>query len=141
MIDIKWLICQSIQYLASQNPHPLISSILVRTLMDRRYYHGIRTSAALALANCAKDELDWIGLFHLERAFQNLFCYKDSSMTLSNEFSDRTSYIIQCAIPKAIARVRDNSGKTPMRAKIFLIEKLKFNDNSTNEVRLPGLTF
>lgn len=102
--------------------------------MDRRYFHGIRTAAAAALAKHAKDELDWIGLFHLEKAFQELFCFVDSPMTRSNNFSDRTSYYIQCAIPQAMAKVRDNEGRVPLRIRNFLLEKLKFNDNSNNEV-------
>lgn len=102
--------------------------------MDRRYFHGIRTAAATALVKHAKDELDWIGLFHLEKAFQELFCFSDSPMIRSNDFSDRNSYYIQCAIPRAIAKVRDNSGKAPLRTRRFLFEKLRYNDNSNNEV-------
>ncbi|KAI9695987.1 MAG: hypothetical protein M1820_008328 [Bogoriella megaspora] len=123
---------ESIQYLASQNGHPILSSILTRTLMDRRYFYGVRVAAAQVLAKNARDELNWIGLFHLEKAFQEFYCLPGSPMTQSNDFSDRTSYIIQCAIPKAIANVRDNSGRSPMRAKRFFIDKLKFNDNSNN---------
>lgn len=118
----------------AQRAHPLISSILVRTLMDGRYYHGIRTMATAALSKCARDEMDWIGLFHLEKAFQEFFCIPGSPMTRSNDFSDRNAYIIQCAIPKAIAAVRDANGKAPMRVKRFLLDKLKFNDNSGNDV-------
>ncbi|KZF26135.1 hypothetical protein L228DRAFT_242553 [Xylona heveae TC161] len=124
---------ESIQYIATQREHPLISTILVRTLMDRRYFHGIRTAAAEALVKNAKDELDWIGLFHLEKAFQELFCFPDSPMTRSNDFSDRAAYYIQCAIPKAISEVRDHGGKAPLRVKRFLYDKLKFNDNANNE--------
>ncbi|KAI9656059.1 MAG: hypothetical protein M1821_005120 [Bathelium mastoideum] len=124
---------ESIQYLVAQKAHPLISTILTRTLMDHRYFHGIRTSAAAALAKCARDELDWIGLFHLEKAFQDSFCLPNSPMTRSNDFSDRTSYLIQCAIPRAISNVRDNSGKSPLRVKRFFVDKLKFNDNSNND--------
>ncbi|KAJ9668995.1 Transcription initiation factor TFIID subunit 2 [Coniosporium apollinis] len=124
---------ESIRYLSAQNPHPLISSILTRTLMDGRYFHGIRTAAAAALAKNARDELEWIGLYHLEKAFQELFCLPGSPMTRSNDFSDRSLYLLQCAIPRAIAKVRDNNGKAPMRVKRFFIDKLKFNDNSNNE--------
>jgi transcription initiation factor TFIID subunit 2 len=105
--------------------------------MDPRYFHGIRTAAAKALVKHAKEEVDWIGLFHLETAFQELFCLPGSPMTRSNNFSDRASYAIQVAIPEAIAEVRDSTGKTPMRVKRFLYDKLKFNDNSNNEVCLP----
>ncbi|PGG99449.1 hypothetical protein AJ79_08523 [Helicocarpus griseus UAMH5409] len=125
---------ESIQYMAAQREHPLISTIFVRTLMDRRYFYGIRAAAARALVKHAKDEVDWIGLFHLESAFQDLFCLPNSPMTRSNDFSDRSSYVLQLAIPQAIAQVRDNTGKTPMRVKRFLYDKLKFNDNSNNEL-------
>lgn len=55
-------------------------------------------------------------------------------MTRSNDFSDRAAYVLQLAIPEAISKVRDNDGKTPLRVKRFLYDKLKFNDNSNNEV-------
>ncbi|KAJ5719848.1 hypothetical protein N7493_006726 [Penicillium malachiteum] len=124
---------ESLQYMAAQREHPLISTIFARTLMDSRYFHGIRVTAARALVKHAKDEVDWIGLFHLEQAFQELFCLPGSPMTRSNDFSDRAAYILQQEIPEAISKVRDNSGKTPMRVKQFLFDKLKFNDNSNNE--------
>lgn len=127
---------KSIQYMAAQREHSLISTILVRTLMDGRYFHGIRTTATAALAQHAKDELGWIGFIHLEKAFHEFFCFTDSSMTQPNDFSDRASYYIQCAIVKAIATIRDNDGKAPMRTRRFLLEKLRFNDNSNNEVGL-----
>lgn len=126
--------------MAAQREHPLVSTILVRTLMDRRYFHGIRTAAAAALGKHAKDELDWVGLHHLEKAFQEFFCYPDSPMTRSNDFSDRAAYYIQCEIPQAIAKVRDNDGRAPFRVRSFLLEKLRFNDNSNNEVSISKLS-
>lgn len=131
---------ESLQYMAAQREHPLISTIFVRTLMDSRYFHGIRVTAAQALVKHAKDEVDWIGLFHLEKAFQEMFCLPGSPMTRSNDFSDRAAYILQQVIPDAISKVRDNSGKTPLRVKRFLFDKLKFNDNSNNEVSTVPLS-
>lgn len=125
---------QSLQYIARQRPFKLVSTILIRTLMDARYFHGIRTMAADGLARCATRDLDMVGLFHLEKAFQEFFCLPNSPMTRTNDFSDRSAYIMQCAIPKAIAKVRDDDGKAPMRVKKFFMDKLKFNDNSNNEV-------
>jgi transcription initiation factor TFIID subunit 2 len=124
---------ESVQYLAGQTAHPLVSSILVRTLMDKRYFHGIRTTAAQALAKHAKEEVHWVGLHHLEKAFEEMFCFQNSPMTRSNDFSDRAAYYIQCALPQIIGQVKHNSGKTPLRVKRFLYDKLKFNDNSNNE--------
>ena len=120
--------------MAAQREHPLVSTILVRTLMDRRYFHGVRTAAATALSKHAKEEIGWLGLFHLEKAFHEFFCFSDSPMTRSNDFSDRSSYYIQCVIPRAIAKIRDVSGRAPFRALNFLFEKLRYNDNSNNEV-------
>ncbi|KAL5044909.1 hypothetical protein BDW71DRAFT_93113 [Aspergillus fruticulosus] len=124
---------ESLQYMAAQREHPLISTIFLRTLMDRRYFYGIRVAAARALVKHAKEEINWLGLFHLEKAFQELFCLPGSPMTRSNDFSDRAAYVLQLVIPEAISKVRDASGKTPMRVKRFLYDKLKFNDNSNNE--------
>jgi transcription initiation factor TFIID subunit 2 len=121
--------------MAAQREHPLVSTILVRTLMDRRYFHGIRTTAARALVRHAKEDIDWLGLYHLERAFQELFCLPGSPMTRSNDFTDRASYMLQLAIPEAISQIRDHSGRTPMRVKRFLYDKLRFNDNTNNEVK------
>ena len=102
--------------------------------MDRRYFYGIRTTAALALQKHARQELDWVGLHHLEKAFHELFCFSGSSIPRPNDFSDRAAYYIQCAIPRAIAKVRDNGNVSPIRARRFLMEKLRYNDNSNNEV-------
>ncbi|KAL8697735.1 MAG: hypothetical protein Q9224_002165, partial [Gallowayella concinna] len=125
---------ESVQFMAAQNHHPLISTIMLRTLMDPRYFHGIRTAAAAALVKHAREgDMDWLGLFHLERAFQHFFCYNDSPMPRPNDFSDRAAYFIQREIPKAIAKVRDAHGRSPIRARMFLLDKLKFNDNSDNE--------
>lgn len=102
--------------------------------MDRRYFHGIRTAAAEALANQAKQKEDWIGLFHLEKAFQELYCLPESPMPRPNDFSDRAAYYVQCAIPRAVGKVRDNGDRSPYRARKFLRDKLVDNDNSNNEV-------
>ncbi|KAI5295018.1 hypothetical protein KEM52_002585, partial [Ascosphaera acerosa] len=128
---------ESIHYLAAQAEDPLISSIFVRTIMDKRYFHGIRTAAAAALVAHAKQSVDSIGLYHLTKAFQELFCLPDSLMTRPNDFSDRAAYLLQCAIPEAMSRVRRDTGETPVSVKQFLLDKLKFNDNSDNEVLAP----
>ena len=102
--------------------------------MDRRYFHGIRTAAAQALSNHANENVNWIGLFHLEKAFQELYCLPNSRTPLPNDFSDRAAYYVQCAILQAVGKVRDNSNKSPFRARKFLKDILVDNDNSINEV-------
>ncbi|OAL44282.1 hypothetical protein IQ07DRAFT_522503 [Pyrenochaeta sp. DS3sAY3a] len=125
---------ESIQYLGGKEGHRLISTFLIKTLMDSRYFHGIRTMAAEVMAQSAKKNTGWIGLFHLKKAFQELYCLPNSPMTRANDFSDRSSYLIQCAIPKAIAKIKDeNNGKAPMEAKRFLLDLVRYNNNRGND--------
>ena len=123
----------TLQFMLRQQPFSIISTICIRTLMDSRYFYGIRVLAADLLARCATESLDWIGLFHLEKAFQELFCFPDSPMTRLNDFSDHRAYAVQCAIPRALAKVRDRRGQAPEAVKQFFMDKLKFNDNSNNQ--------
>lgn len=123
----------SLQWISSQQPHPLISTFLTRTIMDKRYFHGIRTLAASILPKCAREELQGIGQYHLEKVFGDSYCGGDIFTTLPNDFSDRSAYLVQCAILRAMANIRDNAGRTPVKIKRFFLDKLKFNDNSTNE--------
>lgn len=123
----------SIQWLSLKEGHPLISSILVKTLMDARYFHGVRTLSAEVMAGCARKDLDWIGLFHLKKAFRALFCIDETLMTRSNDFSDRATYIIQCAIPRAIAKIKGADGKAPLEVKQFLLDIMRYNDNRGND--------
>ncbi|KFY26240.1 hypothetical protein V493_04210 [Pseudogymnoascus sp. VKM F-4281 (FW-2241)] len=123
----------SMLFLAKSPPHPLVSTILIRTLMDRRYFWGIREMACRYLATHGVEAHNWIGRVHLEKAFQRMFCYPGSSMPKSNDFSDKTDYRMKLAIPKAMARVRNNEGKCPLEARQFLLDLLRFNDNGNNE--------
>lgn len=129
----------SIQSIGMYTATPLISSIFLRTMMDARYFHGIRTAAAAVLAKQAspKEPSNMIGLFHLKKAYEELYCTREgtSVMTKPNDFSDQLSYYLQCALVKSLSRVReDEDGKyTPHEVKAFLLDKLKYNDNSANE--------
>jgi transcription initiation factor TFIID subunit 2 len=123
----------SMLFLGKTAAHPLVSTILVRTLMDRRYFHGIRTMAADYLPKHATEATRWLGRIHLEKAFQEFFCYSGSTMPRSNNFTDKTAYLIQCAIPRAMAKIRNGDGKCPIEARQFILDQLRFNDNGSNE--------
>lgn len=89
--------------------------------------------AADVIALSAKKTLNWIGLFHLKKAFQDMFCIEGSPMTRSNDFSERERYVIQCAIPKAIAKIKGTDGRAPMEVKRFLLDIMRYNDNRGND--------
>lgn len=126
---------ESIQYLAKKQGHGIISSFLVKTLMDARYFHGIRTMAAEVLANQLHIDgpVELIGLYHLKKAFQTLFFVSNSDMTRPNDFSDRALYNVQCAIPRAIAKVKGRDRRTPAEVKQFLLDIIRHNDNRGND--------
>lgn len=125
---------ESMRYLLGSNPHHVSLTILVRTLTDERYFWGIREMAADGLAILAKDKWRDIGQFHLVKAFRHLFCVDSTNMPKSNDFSNRRNFVLQCAIPRAMAKLRDADGKVPMSVRQFYVDLLKFNDNSNNTI-------
>ncbi|KAK3047650.1 Transcription initiation factor TFIID subunit 2 [Extremus antarcticus] len=132
---------ESMRYLLGSNPHHVNLTILVRTLMDAKYFWGIREMAAEGLAVCAKDRLVDIGQFHLLKAFREMFCIEGTNMPKSNDFSDRRNFVLQCAIPRAMAKLRNAEGKVPMAIRKFFIDLLKFNDNSNNQMNDGDATY
>lgn len=124
---------ESVKYIQSCGTHQTSLSVLVRTLMDSRYFHGIRTIAADAIAVIAKNSLQEVGQYQLEKAFSEMFCVENTHMPRPNDWSSRVHYILQCALPQSMAKLRDADGKVPLGVRRFFVDKLKFNDNSTNE--------
>ncbi|WYZ44172.1 hypothetical protein EsH8_VII_000608 [Colletotrichum jinshuiense] len=122
----------SMLYLKKSPPHPLVSTFLTRTLVDRRYFHGIRTMAAEMLYHHATEKVSMTGMTHLLKAFAELFCYPDTSTPRPNDFTDKKQYIVQSALPMAIARVRDSNGRCPEPARRFLLNQVQFNNNANN---------
>ena len=126
---------ETVRWLAIQpQKHPLVPTILVRTFLDNRYFHGIRTAAIEALGEYAVMHRDELAAFHIEKAFRELFCHGDSRMSKPNDFSHYPSYFIQCSLPRAISGIRDQSGRAPLSVRKFLYEILRYNDNGENEV-------
>ncbi|KAK4226158.1 hypothetical protein QBC38DRAFT_367156 [Podospora fimiseda] len=117
----------------------VLATIETKTAMDRRYYHGIRVMAIEDLPKMADPDLNYIATAQLILIFRHFFCHKivgkNGSVTyppLPNDFSDKAQYAIQCALPGAIARTREN-GRCSRQARNFLLDLLLFNDNSENE--------
>ncbi|KAK0391633.1 hypothetical protein NLU13_1132 [Sarocladium strictum] len=123
-------------YLTHGPLHPIASGFLVRTLVDRRYFHGIRTMAAQALPRQANiKDLPMLGLRQLMRAFREMFCYDNVSnpnQPRPNDFSDKRQYNVRCAIIKAVASVRDSNHRCPLEARRFILDQLLFNNNEEN---------
>ncbi|TQS33566.1 hypothetical protein Golomagni_06085, partial [Golovinomyces magnicellulatus] len=120
-------------YLAQGPLHPIASGFLVRTLVDRRYYYGIRTMAAKALTRQANiKDIPMLGLRQLMKAFKEMYCYDQTNQPKPNNFTDKKQHNVRCAIIDAIADVRDHTYRCPLEARRFLLDQLRFNNNEDN---------
>ncbi|KHN95557.1 uncharacterized protein MAM_06614 [Metarhizium album ARSEF 1941] len=120
-------------YLTHGPLHPIASGFLVRTLIDRRYFHGIRTMAAEALPRQSNiKDIPLLGLRQLMRAFREMFCYQQTNQPLPNDFTDKKQYHVRRAVIKAISEVRDQTYRCPLEARHFILDQLLFNNNEDN---------
>lgn len=53
-----------------------------------------------------------------------------------NNFSDLPDYFVQKAIVVAFSEIRDQNGLTPIRVRQLLLDLLRYNDNTGNEVSI-----
>ncbi|KAH9929687.1 uncharacterized protein B0H18DRAFT_995740 [Fomitopsis serialis] len=131
---------EAIQVL-TKTPNPIISSTLTKTVLVSNYFYRIRCEAAQALVTCAIQRLEWLGLFHLFKLFLR-YCYEpdDSKPDLfshtyvprPNDFSDFAEYFVRKSLIRAVSRVRFENGKTPPIVRQFLVDQLRYNDNTSN---------
>ncbi|TFK17374.1 TATA-binding protein associated factor Taf2 [Coprinopsis marcescibilis] len=125
----------------AEKPNAIVSSTLTKTVLVSNYYYRVRCEAALALVSCAIRRLDFLGLFHLFKLFLR-YCYdpEDPNQDLfthkyvpkPNDFSDFPEYFVRKSLVTAISQVRFEIGKTPSVVRQFLIDQLRYNDNTSN---------
>ncbi|KAI6031377.1 hypothetical protein BKA83DRAFT_4199448 [Pisolithus microcarpus] len=131
---------EAVHALAKQ-PTAIVSSTFTKTVLVTNYYYRIRCEAALALVQCAIRALDFLGLFHLFKLFLR-YCYdpEDPAQDLfahtyvpkPNDFSDLSEYFVRKSLVHGISRVRFENGKTPTVVRQFLVDQLRYNDNTAN---------
>lgn len=125
---------ESIRYFGDrEKSNVTYCTALTRTIMDPRYYYGIRISAAKALGQLSNERNSFIGVKYLLKIFKELYCFKGSSIPLSNNFNDFNSFFLQRAIPEILSNIRDDDGNVPFVIKNLLLNLVKFNDNTDNE--------
>lgn len=123
----------AIDYFGRQEkPNPIYCTMLTRTLVDSRYFYGVRMAAAKALAKFSNSANKFVGRFYLLKAFRLLFCFKDSFVPVSNSFEDFGKFFLQKAVPGYLAGIKDDSGMTPKNIQSLLFNLLRYNDNSNN---------
>ncbi|KAK6203260.1 uncharacterized protein RJT21DRAFT_82225 [Scheffersomyces amazonensis] len=118
-----------------EKPQLVHATVLTRTVMDSRYFYGVRIAAAKALANFSNERNNYFGLYYLIQIFQALFCFPSSTIPLSNDFNDFNKLFLQTEIVTILSTIRDENGQVPMIIKDLLLNLLKYNDNSNNVFR------
>lgn len=125
---------EAVKYFGSQEkPNQVYCTALTRTVMDERYYYGVRIAAAQALAGFSKQSNNFIGLEYLFKAFRKLFCFDNSMIPVSNSFDDFGKFFLQKAFPRFLGQIKDDDGNTPISIKNLLLNLVKYNDNSSND--------
>lgn len=116
-----------------EKPTYLECTILTRTIMDKKYYYGIRIGAVESLAKFSNSSNNFLGVEYLIRIFKELFCFPNSTIPKSNDFNDFGDYFLHKLIPKILSTVRDEEGEVPLMIKSLLLNLVKYNDNSNND--------
>ncbi|BFZ55988.1 Transcription initiation factor TFIID subunit 2 [Savitreella phatthalungensis] len=111
---------EAVEHFCNMKPSPRISAILYRTLMDDRYYFGIRQMAARGLARCSREA----GVAHLWSVFSRRYCY-DNHVPRENNFVNAPEYFVRTALVSAIADVKGRD---------VLLQQLTHYDDSLNPV-------
>ncbi|XP_016506800.1 transcription initiation factor TFIID subunit 2 isoform X1 [Nicotiana tabacum] len=124
------------QAIATLEALPQLSFSVVNALnnflSDSKAFWRIRIEAAFALASTASEETDWAGLIHLITFYKTRRFDANIGLPKPNDFRDFQEYFVLEAIPHAIAMVRAADQKSPREAVEFVLQLLKYNDNSGN---------
>ncbi|KAJ8753456.1 hypothetical protein K2173_019855 [Erythroxylum novogranatense] len=101
-------------------------------LSDSKAFWRVRIEAAFALANTASEDTDWAGLVHLIKFYKSRRFDQTIGLPMPNDFHDFPEYFVLEAIPHAVAMVRTADKKNPREAVEFVLQLLKYNDNTGN---------
>ncbi|CAN7130248.1 unnamed protein product [Brassica rapa subsp. narinosa] len=124
---------QAIASLEALKQHSFsVVNALNNILTDSKVFWRIRIGAAFALAKTASEENDWAGLQHLIKFYKSRRFDAEIGLPKPNDFRDFPEYFVLEAIPHTIAMVRGADGKSPREAVEFILQLLKYNDNSGN---------
>uniref|UniRef100_A0A1D1ZHW3 Transcription initiation factor TFIID subunit 2 n=2 Tax=Anthurium amnicola TaxID=1678845 RepID=A0A1D1ZHW3_9ARAE len=125
--------CQAIAILEALPQHPFsVVNALNGVLNDSKAFWRVRIEAALALAHTASEDTDWAGLLHLVKFYKSRQFDAEIGLPRPNDFHDVPEYFVLKVIPRAVALVRAADKTSPREAVEFILQLLKYNDNSGN---------
>jgi transcription initiation factor TFIID subunit 2 len=110
-------------------------SSLISVVENSEIFYRVRVQAAFALAEVSnKMAATWNGPLPLVSTFRKLFMNSSSpGIVCVNNFSDLQLYLIQKSLPVAVSRLRNAHNLCPSEIVKFLLELIKYNENSKNQ--------
>lgn len=101
---------------------------------NEKFYYIIRMEASDCLYKVANAMVDnWTGPPAMIDAFTRFYCCDTSPpIVRMNTFDNLQQYFLQKHIPVAMSYLRDHNNQCPKEVLHFLLDLVKFNDNSKN---------
>jgi transcription initiation factor TFIID subunit 2 len=114
---------------------PSTRATLVSITENGELFYGVRTQAALALAEVSnRMASSWNGPCELLTIFRKMYMSPLCTSVVSrNNFADIQLYFIQRALVLAIAQLRNSAAACPSEIINFIIELIRYNENSKNQ--------
>ena len=126
--------CEAIKAL-SAFPTLATVSALNDVIENEHFYYKVRIQACDCLVRVANVMLNtWSGPPALYSIFSKFYCCDTSPPIVKmNNFSDFQQYFLQKHIPVAMSYLRNSHNICPKEVLHFLLDLVKFNDNSKNK--------
>ncbi|XP_078698884.1 transcription initiation factor TFIID subunit 2-like [Branchiostoma floridae x Branchiostoma belcheri] len=124
----------SIQAL-EQFPTPASRLALTDILENESCFYRVRMEAAFCLSKVANAMVSsWMGPPAMMSMFKRMFCTQMyTNLIKCNNFSNLQGYFLQKTMPVAMGAVRDAHGRCPKDVLQFILQLIKYNDNSKNK--------
>ncbi|KAG8894105.1 hypothetical protein FRB99_001519, partial [Tulasnella sp. 403] len=123
----------------ARQPSNITSSFLTHTVLVPNYFYRIRMEAAMLLIRCAVPELNHVGIFHLLKLF-TAYCFQPQQkkhefstrfVPRPNDFTNVQEYFVRKSIISSLSQFHYSADMDYIVPR-FLIDQLKYNDNTTN---------
>ncbi|XP_077971287.1 transcription initiation factor TFIID subunit 2-like [Styela clava] len=120
----------------SHFPSPPTRKALTDILENEKYFYRVRMEAAFCMAKVANAMISsWAGPPAMLTLFTRFFfCESTPPIVRMNNFTNLQQYFMQKTLPVAMANLRDTNNVCPKEVLHFLIDLIKFNDNSKSKV-------
>lgn len=118
-----------------QFPSPKTRLALTDTIENDKCFYRVRIAAAHCLTKVANSMTSqWAGPPAMLNIFRKMFgSHSCPNIVRVNNFSNLQRYFIQKAIPLAMARLRTSLNICPSDVLHFILDIIKYNDNSKNK--------